>query len=35
MEFAKVVVYCIGVVMILTLWWVVKDKMIEEDNEDI
>ena len=25
----------IGVLMILTLWWIVKDKMIEEDNEDI
>ena len=25
----------IGVLMILVLWVVVKDKMIEEDNEDI
>jgi hypothetical protein len=25
----------IGVLMILVLWWVIKDRMIEEDNEDI
>ena len=35
MEVEELVACCIGVLMVLVLWWIVKDKMIEEDNEDI